>query len=122
MFQRDPRFIRFRSAREIGVDIFLRESHELLLLSEEIVETRIHRYVQYTQGGGGWRWRCMYRGEKERRVGLNEGGSSIKGPWEEPVTLLASVEKRIVPLDWESSTLMLLLPRAYAKREGDELD
>ena len=71
--QRDARFIGFRSAGEIGIDVFFRESHELLLLSEEIIEIRTHRYVhkgeerrgvvEYTQG------------EKERRVGLNNGGS-----------------------------------------------
>ena len=60
---RDLQFVRFRSAGEIGVDVFFRESHELLLLSEEI---GIHRYVQYTQGRGGW-W-CLYKGVATRRI------------------------------------------------------
>lgn len=68
MFQKDPRFIWFRSAREIGVDVFFRESHELLLLSEEIVEACIHRYVQYayTRGEGGGGGICT-KGERETR-------------------------------------------------------
>ena len=64
MCSRDPRFIVFRSAGEIGIDVFFRESHEFLLLSEEIVDIGVHRYVQYTQGGGGGGGVCT------RRVGL----------------------------------------------------
>ena len=63
MCSKDPRFIVFRSASEIGVNVFFREGHELLLLSEEI---GIHRYVQYTQGRGGW-W-CLYKGVATRRI------------------------------------------------------
>ena len=48
---RDLQFVRFRSAGEIGVDVLFRESHELLLLSEKVVDIGIHRYVQYTQRG-----------------------------------------------------------------------
>jgi len=73
--RRNLRFIGFRSASEIGIDVFLRESHELLLLSEETIRTQVHRYVQYTQGGGEM-WVAMYvQGERERRVELDEGGS-----------------------------------------------
>ena len=74
-----------RSASKIGVYIFFRESHEPLLLSEEIVDIGVHRYVQYTQGGEG-EMVVYVQGEK-RRVGLNETGSH-QGAMEQPVTLL----------------------------------
>ena len=49
--RRYSRFVWLRSAGEIGINIFFGESHELLLLSEEIGEARVHCYVQYAQRG-----------------------------------------------------------------------
>lgn len=60
---RNLRFVGFGSAGEIGIDVFFRERHELLLLSEEFIETHVHRYVQYRQG---W-WRRRRRMYKERK-------------------------------------------------------
>lgn len=51
----------------IGVDVLVRESHELLLLSEEFAEIGVHRYVQYTQEAEG-RWWRMYEEEETRRT------------------------------------------------------
>ena len=63
----DSRFIGSRSASMIGVDVLVRESHELLLLSEEFAEIGVHRYVQYTQEAEG-RWWRMYEEEETRRT------------------------------------------------------
>lgn len=57
----------FRSAGEIGVDVFFRERHQPVLLSEEIVEPSVHRYVQYTQGGRGVEEEYVQRRESETR-------------------------------------------------------
>lgn len=65
MAWRDLRLVGFRSAGEIGIDVFVREGDELLLLSKELVETVIHRYVQYRQG---WRGICTKRGRGTRRT------------------------------------------------------
>jgi hypothetical protein len=74
-FRRNARFIVFRSAGEIGVDIFFRERHELLLLSKEVVETCAHRYVQYTQRGRGMVEAYVQRREKRDASDFNESGS-----------------------------------------------
>lgn len=88
-FRRNARFVVFRSAGEIGIDVFLRERHKPVLLSKEIVEPSVHRYVQYTQ-----------RGRVEEYVQRRERDASdfnevvhIKGPREEPVTLLSLAGK-----------------------------
>lgn len=79
MPQRNLRFVGFRSAGEIGIDVFVRESRELLLLMKKLVETQIHCYVQYTQWEGGWEVEGYVRERKSDASDLNESGSHQRG-------------------------------------------
>jgi hypothetical protein len=110
---RDPRFIGFRSAGEIGIDVFFWESHELLLLSEEIVEIDIHRYVHNIHKGEGERWWCMYKGRRDASDLKLTKVVHIKGPREElTVTLLAWLGKYcLAGLGKFNIDVIQLLPR-----------
>ena len=121
MFQKDLRFIRSRSTSEVGIDVFFWKSHEFLLLSEEVLEAGIHRYVPIHRGGGGG-VAYVQRSREERRVGFDENGSH-QGPWLEHVTLFALVGKTYCPAGLGKFNIDGYWPRRLTQRgRRGELD